>query len=216
VFFSSQTPFVFNKYKEVSIMKQKSSIYVLTESAIMVALSCALFAVSEFIPWPNWLQGGGITLFGQVPIIVLSYRRGLKAGIPAALVLAIFELIMGLSNFAYVKGFGSYLIVALFDYIIAFGVLGLGGVFRNLKGNDKIKIAAGAALACLLRFICHFISGVTVWRDYTSDLKASIIYSITYNGGYMLPETIITLIGVLAVAIILPKELTKFMNKENK
>lgn len=192
----------------------KKSIFTLAESAIMIALSCALFTISEFIPWPAWIQGGGITLFGQVPIIVLSYRRGLKAGIPAAIVLGVFEMIMGLGNFGYVKGLTAYLIVALFDYILAFGVLGLGGMFRKLKGNDKIKIAAGAVVVCILRLCCHFISGVTVWRDYTSDLKSSIIYSITYNGGYMVPETIITLIGCIAIAIILPKELNKFLKKE--
>ncbi len=192
-------------------MKSKSQIMVLAESSIMIALSCALFAVSELIPWPVWIQGGGVTVFAQVPIIVLSYRRGFKAGIPAAFVLGVFKLILGLSYFAYVKGFQAYFIVALFDYLLAFGVLGLGGIFRNTKLNDKAKITLGALAACFLRFCCHFISGVTVWRDYTQSIKASIIYSVTYNGGYMLPETIVTVIGCIALMIIIPSELNKFL-----
>ena len=192
-------------------MKSKSNTMILAESSIMIALSCALFAISKFIPWPAWIQGGSVTVFAQVPIIVLSYRRGLKAGIPAALVLGVFKLILGLGNFAYVKGFQAYLIVALFDYLIAYGVLGLGGLFRNVKINDKAKIILGTVVASALRFSCHFISGVTVWRDYTQSIKASIIYSVTYNGGYMLPETIITVIGCAALMIIIPSELNKFL-----
>ncbi len=192
-------------------MKSKLQIMILAESSIMIALSCALFAVSGLIPWPAWIQGGGITVFAQVPVIVLSYRRGLKAGIPAAFVLGIFKLITGLSYFAYVKGFQAYLIVALFDYLLAFGVLGLGGLFRNTKLNDKVKITLGAFTSCFLRFCCHFISGVTVWRDYTQSVKASIVYSVTYNGGYMLPETVVTIVGCVALMVIIPSELNKFL-----
>ena len=202
----------------------KSKTFVLAESAIMLALSAALMTISEFIPWPAWIQGGGITLFGQVPIIVLSYRRGLRVGIPAALLLGAFELVMGLSNFAWVKGIVSYIVVALFDYLIAFGVLGLGGIFRKAKGRLAAKITAGAVLASALRFLCHFLSGITVWSEYTQGNggftnldslihginKGAVIYSVTYNGGYMLPEAIITAIGCAALALVLPKELTKF------
>ena len=70
--------------------KRVNTTLLLTESAIMLALSAALFTVSEFIPWPAWLQGGGISLFGSLPIIVLSYRRGLKYAIPTAFILSLF------------------------------------------------------------------------------------------------------------------------------
>ena len=70
---------------------------VLAESAMMVALSLAVFLVSEFIPWP-YAYGGGFSLFGQVPIILVSYRHGIKNGLPAALVLALFEMMMALSS----------------------------------------------------------------------------------------------------------------------
>lgn len=182
---------------------KNSGTFVLAESAMMIALSIAIFVISDFIPWPAFVQGGSVTLFGAVPIVLLSYRRGIKAGLAASFVLSVFELFMGLANFSYVKTIGSYIIVALFDYIIAYGGLGLGGMFRKMKGKDSVKLSAGAAVVCLIRFVCHFISGVTVWRDYTQSLKASVIFSITYNGSYMLPETIITIIGCIAVAAIL-------------
>lgn len=186
---------------------KKSNVFILAESAMMVALSIAIFTVSDFIPWPAFVQGGSVTVFGQVPIIVLSYRRGIKYGLSGSFVLAVFELFMGLANFSYVKTPGAYVIVALFDYIIAYGCLGLGGMFRKTKYNDKLSIACGAFIVCFVRYICHFISGVTVWRDYTQNLKASTIFSITYNGSYMLPETIITVIGCVAVAGILKNKI---------
>ena len=221
---------------EETKMSKKTTVYEMAECAVILALSIALFAVSEFIPWPAWLQGGGITLFGQVPIIVLSYRRGLKAGVPTALLLGVFEMITGLANFAWVKGAVSYVVVALFDYIFAFGVLGLGGMFRGIyaKSGQKSVLTAtlvlGGLISSALRFVCHFLSGITVWSEYTQGnggftnldsvihgiTKGSVIYSITYNGGYMLPETIITVIGCLAIALVIPKELTKYISKKSK
>ena len=203
---------------------------ILTESAIMLALSATLYTISEFFPWPAWLQGGGISVFGSVPLIVLSYRRGIKYAVPAAFILSVFELIMGLSNFAWVKGPVSYVVVALFDYILAFTVFGFGGMFRRLKGNVTVKIAAGAIITNAIRFICHFISGITVWSEYTQGnggftnldslihgiTKASVVYSVTYNGGYMLPETIIAFIGCLGVGLFLKKELVRYLPDNNE
>ena len=175
---------------------------ILAESAIMTALSIALFAISDMLPWP-FLYGGGFSLFAQVPIIIVSYRHGIKNGIAASTVLAVFEMMMGFKNFSYVSGIAAYLIVALADYIIAFGCLGLGGIFRGkIKGNQKSELAAGALTVCIIRFICHFISGITVWSGYCPEGQAVAVYSLTYNGAYMLIETIITLIGAVAVAAV--------------
>ena len=174
----------------------------IAESAVMAALSIALFAISDLMPWP-FLYGGGFSLFAQVPIIIVSYRHGIKSGLAASTVLAVFEMITGFKNFSYVNGLAAYLIVALADYLVAFGCLGLGGIFRGkIKNNQKAELTAGALLVCFIRFLCHFISGITVWSGYCPKGQAVAWYSLTYNGAYMLIETIITLIGVVAVAAI--------------
>ena len=181
-------------------MKEKvTKTQILAESAIMVALSIAVFAVSDLLPWP-YAYGGGFSLFGQVPIILISYRHGVKNGIPAALALAIFEMIMGYKNFTYVTGIVAYLIVALADYLVAFGALGLGGMFKNkFGGNQPAELAAGGIVVCIIRFICHFISGVTVWSGYTPNGMAVMWYSFIYNGSYMAIELVLTAIGLIAV-----------------
>ncbi|MEE1011210.1 MAG: energy-coupled thiamine transporter ThiT [Acutalibacteraceae bacterium] len=172
---------------------------VLAESAMMVALSLAVFIASEFIPWP-YAYGGGFSLFGQVPIILVSYRHGIRNGLAASTALAIFEMIMGYRNFTYVTGIAAYLIVALADYLIAFGCLGLGGMFRDkFGGRQATEFALGGAVVCIVRFICHFISGITVWKGYCPNGMAVMWYSFIYNGSYMAIELILTVIGLIAV-----------------
>lgn len=179
--------------------KKISKTQILAESAIMVALSIAIFTVSDMLPWP-YAYGGGFSIFGQVPIILISYRHGIKNGLPAALVLAIFEMIMGYKNFTYVTGIAAYLIVAFADYIVAFGCLGLGGMFKGkLGGKQGTEMALGGAVVCIIRFICHFISGVTIWSGYCPEGMAIGLYSLFYNGSYMLIELVLTVIGCVAV-----------------
>ena len=183
--------------------------HVLAESAIMVALSLAIFLVSDLIPWPFLIYGGSFSLFGQVPIIIVSYRHGIKNGVSASLALAIFEMIMGYKNFVYVTGLAAYLIVAFADYLVAFGCLGLGGMFKGkFKGNQSAELALGGIIVCVIRFICHYISGVTIWKSYCPEGMAVELYSLLYNGSYMSVELILTVIGLIAVG--------KFINLDKK
>ena len=86
----------------------------------------------------------------------------------------------------------------LFDYVVAYAVLGLSGVFMNKIKNRVLAAVLGTVLVCLLRYLCHFITGITVWRE-IADLWEAIWFSITYNGTYMIPEIIITPLGVAAI-----------------
>lgn len=178
--------------------KKFSKAHILAESAMMIALSIAVFAVSDLIPWP-FAFGGGFSLFGQVPVVLVSYRHGIKNGLAASGVLAIFEMIMGYKNFSYVSGVVAYLIVAFADYIVAFGCLGLGGIFRDKLGKQTSELALGGAVVCVIRFVCHFISGVTIWAGYCPEGMAVAWYSFIYNGSYMAVELLLTVIGLFAV-----------------
>lgn len=178
----------------------------LTETAIMLALATALSYVQIFtLP-----MGGSITLFSQVPIIIIGYRYGWKWGMGTGVIYGLLQMLLqGLGNFAYVKGIGSYLILIFVDYIIAFMVLGLcGGLFKNIK-NQSAALGVGAFAGSLLRFICHFISGVTIWGEYADGWKAVWIYSLSYNGSYMAAEAAITIAGVVLMSLVLD------FNKEN-
>ena len=69
-----------------------------------------------------------------------------------------------------------------------------------------MSIALGGALVSAIRFICHFISGVTIWGDYSDGAQAVWEYSLTYNAGYMVPELIITVLGCAVLCSIFDLE----------
>ena len=170
----------------------------LVESALMLALSTIL---SE-LPVIEFPFGGSVTIFSQVPMVVVSYRYGVKWGAFAGLCMGIIQMLFGMGNFAYVSGIAAYLILIFADYIIAFGALGFSGMFKNKIKNPVVSIAAGGAVVSVIRFICHFISGVTIWGDYADGAQAVWEYSFTYNAGYMVPELIITVVGCVVIASI--------------
>ncbi|MBQ7598475.1 MAG: energy-coupled thiamine transporter ThiT [Clostridia bacterium] len=180
---------------------QKSSISPvqrLAECGIMLALAVVL---NEFTPI-KLPYGGSVTFFAQLPIVIIGYRHGVKWGLFTGLAMGIIEMLFGLANFSYVTGIAAYLILIFADYIVAFSALGLGGIFRNKIHNQALSLAAGGALVSIIRFICHFISGATIWGGYAEDTPV-LIYSLTYNGSYMLPELIITVVGALIVGSLL-------------
>ncbi len=179
-------------------LTKKEKIRRLVESALMLALSTLLaeFAIINF-PF-----GGSVTIFSQVPMVFISYRYGIKWGAFTGLCMGVIQMLFGMGNFAYVSGISAYLILIFADYIIAFGALGFGGMFKNKIDNPAVALGLGGAVVSVIRFICHFISGVTIWGDYAEGAQAVWEYSLTYNAGYMLPELIITVVGCVVIASI--------------
>ena len=170
----------------------KSNLKKLAVSSIFIALSTIL---SELIPSISLPFGGSITILSMVPVCLIGIMFGIKWGVCANLTYGIIQLLFGIGNFSYATSLTAIIIIALFDYIIAYGVLGLSGIFIKIIKNRVLAGVLGVILCCLLRFICHFITGVTVWREIISTWGA-IWYSITYNASYMLPEIITTPLGV--------------------
>ncbi len=80
----------------------------------------------------------------------------------------------------------------LFDYVLAFTVLGTAAFFGKPFKNRIASVAVGATTVGILRFLCSFLSGILVWASYAPEGTAVWVYSLTYNGGYMLPEIVIT------------------------
>lgn len=173
----------------------------LTETAILLALAVALSYVQIF----SLPMGGSVTLFSQVPIIIVGYRYGTKWGISTGIIYGILEMLLqGLGNFAYVKGIGAYLVLILADYVFAFMALGLGGaMFKKSVKNQSLALGLGAFVGSLIRFICHFISGVTIWGEYANGWKSVWVYSLGYNGSYMAVEAVISVVVVVLLSFVL-------------
>lgn len=100
-----------------------------------------------------------------------------------------------MNNLSYATWWGAAVAIILFDYVIAYTVLGFSGIFKKVIKNKALAAVIGVVFVCLLRYLCHFVTGVTVWRE-IADLWGAVWYSITYNATYMIPEIIITPLGV--------------------
>ena len=168
-------------------MKSLKTTRALVESAMMVALATVL-SLLKIIELP---YGGSVTVGSMLPMIILAYRYGLGWGFGAGFVYAATQQLLGLNNLSYVTGWQSVVAVIFLDYIIAFAVVGLGGIFRRVTKKQSSALMLGGILVSVLRYVCHVISGCTVWAGLSIPDSAAFIYSISYNLTYMLPETII-------------------------
>ena len=166
---------------------KKTSLTTLTECSIMIALSTAL-SLFKLIDLP---AGGSITLASMAPMVVIAYRHGIKWGLGAATVAGVLQMLLGISAFSYVTTWQSVIAVALLDYIVAFSVYGLAGIFKSAVKGQCTAMVAGAGLSSLLRYLCHVISGCTVWAGLSIPTEAALVYSIGYNATYMIPDSII-------------------------
>ncbi len=170
-------------------MKNKK-ITALVESAIMIAIATVLSMI-KIVDLP---YGGSVTIASMFPIAVISYRHGIKWGGAAGLVYGVIQQLLGLSTLSYVTGWQSVVAIILLDYVVAFAVAGLGGVFRKCVKSQSTALALGSLLVCALRYACHVLSGATVWAGISIPTKAALAYSFVYNATYMLPEAIIMVI----------------------
>ena len=84
----------------------------------------------------------------------------------------------------------------LLDYIVAYTLLGFAGFFARKKNG----IFLGTAVGCALRFVAHFISGVTIYRIYeptelfNTSFTNPYLYSAAYNGSYVFLDMVICLV----------------------
>ena len=183
---------------------QSTKTRILVEGAIMVALATVLSFIRVVkLPW-----GGSITLLSMLPIVLFSIRRGIKSGLTVSFLFALIQFIQGIMDGLFGWGLtpGSLIACIFLDYLLAFTVLGLAGLFRQKGVTGWIS---GIALAILLRFTMHFLSGVIIWQSFGQlwgdfFTENTVLYSLLYNGAYMLPEMIFTIIGAI-VLLKMPK-----------
>jgi thiamine transporter len=171
----------------------------LVESALLIAMGVVLSLI-KIIDLP---YGGSVTIASMFPVMLISYRHGLGYGLISATVYGGIQQLLGLKTLSWVSTWQSVLAVILLDYIVAFAVIGLGGLFRGRFGKrtdgQVYELLAGALLVCLLRYICHVISGATVWAGLSIPTRGAIAYSLAYNATYMIPETLVMCIVIYFV-----------------
>ena len=181
-------------------MKKTNLIKGLVETGILVALAVVLDLIFKLIPIFNMPQGGHISLC-MLPIIIIGFRRGIKFGLAGAILYAILNFIM--------DGFVWHVGSIFFDYLFAFGVLGLSGLFKK-QAKSVWKMCFIIFILCFIRYVFHGLSGVLFFAEYAYipegynwTVSAKIlpwVYSfIIYNLPYMGISTIVCIIVGIAL-----------------
>lgn len=142
-----------------------------------ISICTALALVLGFIKFSPVSQGGSISLV-MVPIFVLALRHGCVIGGIGGMLLGLIQLLTD----AYVV----HPLQFILDYPLAYGLLGLAGLFIH-------RPYLGIILGGIARFLAHFVSGLIFFSSYAPQGINPIIYSLLYNASYMIPEIIISL-----------------------
>jgi len=183
-------------------MKQ-SNIRIITECAILIAVGTILAQIKIF----RMPSGGSVTAASMVPFLLIAYRHGTKWGLLSGFVNALLQMLLGSIYPPVAPGAFAYVLEILLDYILAYMLLGLSPIFIGKKKNF-LSIGISSFISILLRFICAFVSGFLVWADIMQDGFAAVIYSLTYNASYMIPEAIVTIVVLLTLYKAYPKLFT--------
>ncbi len=178
-------------------MKTNDKIFTICNGAIMIALAIAL----SYIELEIGALGGSIG-FAMIPIIVFSVKFGAVWGCFVGLVFGTLKFLLG--------GEAANFWSIMLDYSIAYAAVGFAGFFKSMK-NRPVAATLGTAVGCFARFIVSFISGVTIYAEYAEPEYLGIatpntfIYSIIYNGAYILPSMVIAIILVPVIVVALEK-----------
>lgn len=193
----------------------------LVTSGVFIGLATVLSIIKVFaLPF-----GGSVTLCSMVPLLVLGYMYGVKWGLLCGGVYGVLQMILGATMsqaFAGLQGW-TVPVMALLDYVIAYVVVGLSGMFKGKLKNHTAAFALGSTVAILLRLVCHFLSGWILWGSYAESYfeemsnsfgafmlnsfhgqLLSAMYSLVYNASYMLPELIMSVVAIIALMAVKP------------
>ncbi len=181
--------------KEEPTMESKN-IRRMVECALLVAVGTVL-SLFEFKG--VWALGGGITFCSMLPLVMIAHRHGTRWGVGCALLYSLIQLLLGLNNVQYAPDALTAIGIILLDYVVAYTVIGLSACFNRCIQNRRTSIVLGIVFTFALRLLCHFLSGVLIWEVLWPNGEgwAPAVWSIAYNGSFMVPETIITAVAAV-------------------
>ncbi|RDI47914.1 energy-coupled thiamine transporter ThiT [Falsibacillus pallidus] len=186
-------------------MKSNKTLF-LVEVAVLAALAYLLDIVSTALFSRIWAQGGSVSL-AMVPVFLIAYRWGVKGGLLSGFLLGLLQFITGFAQIYHpVQGF--------IDYFVAFTVIGFAGLFasgvreavKNKKTGKWIGLViVSTFIGSLLRFLAHFYTGIVFFGSYAPKGQPVALYSLIYNGTYMLPTFIISAVVIILLFSIAPR-----------
>lgn len=151
------------------------------------------------------INGGSITLFSMVPLIIISFMYSYRWGLFSGSIYGLLHFITTNTSF---KGLNIVTVCTsiFLDYIVAFSFVGFTSFFTiyGIK-SINIRLTIPVISSFFFKFLTHVLSGILIWNTVFHAFWASLISSITYNLIYNIPEVLITLIGILIVNKLQPQ-----------
>ena len=178
----------------------KNSTRRLTDTAILIALGTVLSLFKIDLPF-----GGGVTICSMLPLVIISFRYGWKWGGLAGFVYSVIQLMLGLDNVQYASSAVMAGGIILLDYILPYTVIGFASLFGGKPTNTRKALVLGIVVSFALRLACHIVTGAWIWGEWMPEefmnmaMTSPWIYSILYNGWYMLAEIVLTVIVAMAI-----------------
>ena len=182
-------------------MKNREKIILCIEVAIFAAIGFVLDLLASLYSGYLFPFGGSLSL-ALIPIVILSFRRGPLAGFLCGLLVGALDLIDGAP--AFTDTWYNYFLMITLDYLLAYPLAGLCGLFKPLIKRIDFKIVITIATFCggIAKFIVHFLSGVILWPEFPGQpILERCIYSLTYNGSYMFPTIIVCSIITFLISL---------------
>ncbi len=174
------------------------------------------FTVASMLPIViiSYMYGIRWGLFSSFVYSVVQILMDLMLGIGGSVILPLF-----LPQSEDFMGYTAGIFILLLDYFVAYTVLGLGGIFRNRIRSKTLALCVGVVVALSLRYLAHIVSGYIfygAWAEWffsqegfalgemildaLSGQLLALVYSIVYNGLYMIPEIVVTTIAATVVS----------------
>ena len=156
---------------------------------VFCAMSIALGTILSEIKIIDFPWGGSATLFSMLVICLPGYFFGLGAGLLTGVAYGVLQLL--------VNPYVLFPMQLVMDYFLAFGALGLSGLFSRAK-NGLLK---GYLVGILGRYIFAVLSGWIFFAEYAWEGWPVLPYSLVYNGIYIFAEGAITVVILLIPAV---------------
>ena len=193
--------------------RKNTNLTTLTECAVMLALAFALSCAKLF----EMPMGGSVTVASMLPIMLISIKYGVKTGLATSFVYSITQLMQAFASanvFPYCESGTTLVLCILFDYLVPFTVLGLAGLCHKLSitKNVELNVYIGIVSSVILRFLCHFTTGVAIWKQWAPEGMGKYLYSLLYNGGFLSVDFVICI--VCAILIFRKEELRRLVGIE--
>lgn len=166
------------------LQKKERSSRLATKQLVFSGAAMALAIVTSEIKFARLPFGGSITLFSMLFIVLIGYWYGAAAGLMTGFAYGLLQFVLDPVFYTPIQ--------LLVDYPLAFGALGLSGFFCNRKHG----LVIGYVVGVFVRYVFAFLSGALFFGAYASDQSpiGIILYSLSYNATYIVPEFVVTLI----------------------